>query len=170
MKKSIFTFFALIFISHLFAQNNKCACCTEKHAEFAFWEGQWDVTLPNGNKAGENDLKLILGKCVLQERWTSASPGYTGTSHSFYNVVAKQWEQVWIDNQGASLHLKGNKKGNQMILQTDEAINKDGNKFVNRVTWTDNDDGTVRQYWEVITQTKEGEKISVAFDGLYRRK
>ena len=31
----------------------------------------------------------------------------------------------------------------------------------------DNDDGTVRQLWETIT---EDDKITIAFDGLYRKK
>ena len=57
-----------------------------------------------------------------------------------------------------------------MILLTDAVLNKDGDSFVNRVTWTENKDGTVSQFWEVITQTKDGEKIAVAFNGLYTRK
>ncbi|TCK68697.1 hypothetical protein DFQ05_0207 [Winogradskyella wandonensis] len=170
MKSHITLLLFVVFALQLNAQSTNCACCTEKHAEFSFWEGEWEVTLPNGNKAGTNQLKLIQNKCVLQENWTSASPGYTGTSHSFYNGTKKQWEQVWIDNQGVSLHLKGNKVENQMILQTDPDLNKEGQQFINRVTWTDNEDGTVRQLWEVITQTKEGEKVVTAFDGLYKRK
>jgi len=169
MKSHLFLLFLLTIMFRLNAQNNNCACCTDKHSEFTFWEGEWEVTLPNGNNAGTNSLKLIQNKCVLQENWTSANAGYTGTSHSFYNVEKKRWEQVWIDNQGASLHLKGHKKGNQMILQTDEALNKEGDYFINRVTWTDNKDGTVRQLWEVITKTKKGNKTSVAFNGLYKR-
>ncbi|RNC86738.1 MAG: hypothetical protein ED556_04780 [Winogradskyella sp.] len=161
----------LIFASFLlvsYAQNSACACCTDNHKAFSFWEGEWTVS-QNGKKAGDNKLKFIQNGCVLEENWTSVSPGYTGTSHSFYNASKQQWEQLWIDNQGVSLHLKGHRKGNQMILKTDKAINKKGNSFVNRVTWTDNDDGTVRQLWEIITQTDDGEKISVAFDGLYKK-
>lgn len=169
--KHLILFIVVIFFSLIsYTQTNKCACCTEKHSEFSFWEGTWEVTNPNGTKAGTNTLKLIQNKCVLEENWVSATPGYTGTSPSFYNAKAKQWEQVWIDNQGVSLHLKGHKVDNKMILKTDESTNRKGQKFVNQVTWTDNPDGTVRQLWEVITQTDQGETVNVAFDGLYKRK
>ena len=168
--KHIYTllFFSL-FVSFGKAQTNAsqtCNCCTEKHAEFDFWLGTWEVTNPNGSRAGKNVIDKIQDNCILRENWTSATPGYTGTSHNFYNANTKQWEQIWIDNQGSSLHLKGNREDNKMILRTDEATNAQGQPFYHRVTWTYNDDGTVRQYWETITNGKE---ITVAFDGLYRK-
>ena len=39
---------------------------------------------------------------------------------------------------------------------------------LNRITWTPNKDGTVRQLWEASTD--QGKTWQVAFDGLYRRK
>lgn len=166
MKKSITTLCMILFSLVLFAQNKPCNCCTEKHAEFDFWVGTWEVTNPDGTKAGKNVISKIQDQCVLQENWTSNSPGYTGTSNNFYNYKAKQWEQIWVDNQGQSLHLKGNKLGNQMILRTDDESNAEGKSFYHRVTWTDNKDGTVRQLWETIA---EDEKVTIAFDGLYKR-
>ena len=148
------------------SQNNTCKCCTEKHTEFDFWIGSWTVTNPDGTVAGKNIIDKIQDNCILRENWTSATLGYTGTSTNFYNATTKQWEQVWVDNQGGSLHLKGHKVANQMILKTDEATNKDGQPFYHRVTWTHNEDGTVRQYWETITNGKD---ITVAFDGLYKK-
>ena len=53
-----------------------------------------------------------------------------------------------------------------MILQTDEEKNKEGIPFFHRITWTLNEDGSVRQYWETIVNTIE---ITVAFDGLYKK-
>ena len=53
-----------------------------------------------------------------------------------------------------------------MILKTDVAKNQKGEPFYHRVTWTKNDDNTVRQYWETITNDKD---ITVAFDGLYKK-
>ncbi len=153
----------------VYSQDKSCACCTENHSAFNFWVGEWEVTLPNGKNAGKNSITHKEGKCVIQEKWISASPGYTGTSNNFYNLKTKQWEQIWIDNQGASLHLKGNKIDNKMILRSDDEIDKDGNTFYNRVTWTDNADGTVRQLWETITKMPDGEKVAIAFDGLYKK-
>lgn len=166
--KSIYTLAVLLlFTISSFAQNKTCNCCSETHAEFDFWVGTWEVTNPNGTKAGVNVIEKVQDNCILQENWTSATPGYTGTSNNFYNYKAKQWEQIWVDNQGQSLHLKGNKVGNQMILRTDDETNADGKTFYHQVTWTDNEDGTVRQLWETFT---EGKEVTVAFDGLYKRK
>jgi len=49
-----------------------------------------------------------------------------------------------VDNQGANLHLKENRLNNQMILKTDVAKNKNGISYFHRVTWTLNEDGSVR--------------------------
>ena len=151
----IILFFSLLFFLQVNAQSSNCKCCTEKHAEFDFWIGSWIVTNPNGELAGKNEIKKIQDNCILQENWTSAKGKYTGTSSNFYNAQTKQWEQIWLDNQGGSLHLKGNRIGNKMILQTTESINKDGNPYIHRITWTTNDDGTVRQLWETITNDSE---------------
>lgn len=167
MKKIILLLVFVISSSFLMAQDSSCKCCTVKHSEFDFWIGTWEVTNPDGSEAGENTIKKVQEGCVLQENWTSATPGFTGTSNNFYNIKTEQWEQIWIDNQGQSLHLKGNKIGNQMVLQTDKETNAEGKITYHRVTWTDNEDGTIRQLWETIT---EGKDTIIAFDGFYKLK
>lgn len=148
------------------AQSGDCNCCTEKYTEFDFWMGEWTVTKPDGSLAGYNTIDKIQDNCILRENWASANGSFTGTSHNFYNRLTNQWEQVWIDNQGGSLHLKGNRKSNQMILKSDVSKNKNGEPYYHQVTWTLNEDGSVRQYWETITNDKD---ITVAFDGLYKK-
>ena len=164
--KLILLFLSLSLGLTMHAQINTCNCCTDKHSEFDFWIGNWSVTNPDGTNAGKNTIEKVQDNCVLRENWTSANGNFTGTSNNFYNFKTKQWAQIWVDNQGQSLHLKGNRIGNQMILKTDEELNKDGNPFFHRVTWTKNSDGTVRQLWETITNSKE---VTVAFDGLYKK-
>lgn len=165
--KNILLFLICLATSFAKAQTSSCNCCTEEHAQFDFWIGEWDVTNPDGSPAGKNSIEKIQNKCVLQENWTSAKGNYTGTSNNFYNFQKQQWEQIWIDNQGQSLHLKGNRIGERMILTSDELINQKGESYRNRITWTHNQDGTVRQLWEIIQNDKVS---SVAFDGLYKRR
>ena len=150
----------------VYAQDENCKCCTDEHKKFDFWVGTWIVTNPDGSLAGKNVIKKIQDNCILQENWTSTKGNYTGTSNNFYNAVSGQWEQIWIDNQGGSLHLKGNRVGNQMILRSEDLKGKEGESFYHRITWTKNDDGTVRQLWETITND---DKLTVAFDGLYKK-
>lgn len=167
MKFSISLIIFVLFSFSSIGQNNTtCNCCTERHAEFDFWVGTWKVTNPDGTAAGKNTIEKVQDNCILRENWTSAKPGYTGTSQNFFNLKTQQWEQIWVDNQGQSLHLKGNKNDNQMILRTDDETNNEGQSFYHRITWTKNEDGTVRQLWETITNNKN---VSIAFDGLYRK-
>lgn len=54
-----------------------------------------------------------------------------------------------------------------MILSSDRFKDKEGNWNINRITWTANDDGSVRQLWEVL---QDGKVTQVLFDGLYSKK
>ncbi len=145
------------------SQSEACSCCTEAHKAFDFWIGKWKVTNPDGSLAGTNTIEKVQDDCLLLENWVGTS-GNKGTSMNFYNLKAKQWEQLWVDNTGSHIKLKGNRTGNKMILSSDEFTSSDGNKYVNRITWSLNDDGTVRQLWELLQNEKV---VNVAFDGLY---
>ncbi len=92
----------------------------------------------------------MQGGCVLMENWVGAKGQYTGTSLNFYNNKTKQWEQLWVDNTGSYLKLTGNRAENQMIMKSLSFEGKDGKKYLNKITWTLNNDGTVRQLWEII--------------------
>lgn len=166
MRKLVF--FAFMAFASINAQEkDSCNCCSETQRAFDFWIGEWEVVnSDSGKPAGTSIISREEEGCVISESWTSANAGYTGTSLNFYNADTQQWEQLWVDNTGAHLKLKGNREGNQMILISDEFTNGDGKMFRNRITWTKNSDGTVRQLWEVL----QGEEVaSTAFDGLYKR-
>ncbi len=145
-----------------FAQSAPPAPPAEIH-DFDFWIGDWEVTA-KGKVAGYNRIEPILGGRVLQENYTT--PGaYAGHSFNLYNAPAKRWEQYWVDVTGLSLHLTGglNETG-AMVLQGDR-VQPDGSTVTDRITWTPNADGTVRQHWEVSEDG--GATWSTAFDGLY---
>ena len=156
----------LSFSASFFAQESSCSCCTRNHDDFDFWIGSWQVINKDGSLAGTNIIQKIQDNCILKENWISAKGNFTGTSFSFYNGTSNQWEQLWIDNQGEKLHLKGSRKENQMILQSEESIDKKGQPFYHRISWTLNDDGSVRQLWETISNNKD---VTIAFDGFYKK-
>ena len=167
MKQSIFLLYFFVVSASYAQQNSECNCCTAAYKAFDFWIGDWETYNPDGTLAGTNNIYKIQGNCALQENWTSAKAGYTGTSYTFYNAQKQQWEQIWIDNQGQSLHLKGNKIGNQMILKSEKIKSKSGGVLYNKITWTNNKNGTVRQLWETSSDLK---KWTIVFDGLYKKK
>lgn len=153
----------------LFAQQKipACPCCDEEYKQFDFWVGDW-VVYAKGKMAGYNKITKIEDGCVLRENWKSFDSSYSGSSYNFYDKVDKKWKQVWIDNQGTVLELSGRFENGRMVLQSKEKKAPDGNNIINRITWYENDDGTVRQLWE---QSNDGGiAFTVAFDGLYRRR
>ena len=135
--------------------------------DFDFWVGDWQVTnQANGKLAGHNRIELKHGGRVLVENYTT--PGaYTGMSLNGYDEVAKRWHQCWMDSGGGVLDLYGGLVEGKMVL-TGETVQTGGGRQLERITWTPNADGSVRQHWEQSTDA--GKTWTNAFDGLYRRK
>ena len=150
----------------LFAQN-KNPCSTEEHKKFDFWVGDWNVYDANNKLIGINTIVKMHSNCVMQENWESKTSPNKGTSYNYYDLSDKTWNQVWVDNSGYSLVLKGNFINNSMVLKSDLVTSKKGN-FYNRVTWTKNKDNSVTQLWESINQ--KGEVLQEVFRGIYKKK
>lgn len=144
------------------------ACTAAQQRQFDFWLGQWEVTNPAGKLAGRSRIEAILGGCVLLENWDSPS-GVSGKSFNLFNAGTGKWEQFWVDNGGSRLHLSGGRVAEAMVLQgvQDLPNAKTGLKQHERITWTPNADGSVRQHWE--TSNDDGRTWTTSFDGLYRR-
>jgi len=140
-------------------------CSDEKSHQFDFWIGEWEVT-SDEQLAGHNRIEPILDGCALQENWQGSS-GSAGSSFNFYNPQKSKWQQFWVWRNGTTLELEGEYADGRMILEGD-SLTQEGKTIRNRITWYDNDDGTVRQHWE--TSSDSGETWSTAFDGHYRRK
>lgn len=167
MKFRLFTVVVFITVIYSYGQTSNCACCTKDHTDFDFWIGSWKVENGEGVALGNNMIKKLEKGCVLQEHWVSADGNSTGTSINFYNQTSGQWEQLWVDNSGTHLKLKGNRKGDKMVLASEPFLHTDGISYINRITWTNNKNGTVRQLWEVLSEN--GNDVSVLFDGIYRK-
>lgn len=133
--------------------------------QFDFWIGEWTVTRPDGRVVGTNKIERIAGGHGLLENWTSAGGG-TGKSLNAYNTAKRQWQQFWVGGDGTILELAGGLDAQGRMVLSSAAAGGAGP--MNRIAWTPNSDGTVRQYWEV---SKDGGKTwSLAFDGRYARK
>ena len=133
-------------------------CSTEAHRAFDFWLGQWEVTTPaRENWSARSSITLDNNGCSIHEAYSTPS-GYAGRSVNFYDAANDRWHQTWIDNQGAPLYLEGGPSSGDMVLS-------DG---VNRITWSMQEDGRVRQHWE--TTADDGKTWTTAFDGFYRRR
>ncbi len=137
------------------------ACQSAEYRQFDFWIGTWDVFQPDGQKAGENRIEPISSGCALLEHW-SGRGGFTGKSLNIYDSTDKRWHQTWVDSSGGLLMISGGLVDKRIVLGSET-----GSAY-QRITWTPNDDGSVRQFWE--SSTDGGKTWTVLFDGKYVRR
>ena len=137
------------------------ACTPAEYRQFDFWIGEWDVVNqqpPAGRTppVSKSRISRILNGCAVLEEYETPS-GYAGKSFNFRDKAGR-WNQVWIDNGGQPLFLKGGMEGASMVL-------RDESTPINRITWSPAEGGKVRQHWE--TSKDGGKTWQTSFDGLY---
>jgi|ERR1044071_2329689 hypothetical protein len=140
-------------------------CASAEHRQFDFWLGDWQVHRPDGSLAGLNRITQEYGGCVVHEHYANGK-GYSGESLNTYDASRKVWHQTWVDSEGLLLVLEGHFTGKSMIMEG-STPQPDGSVAKQRITWTLNGDGSVRQLWE--SADAKG-AWSVVFDGLYTKK
>ena len=142
------------------------ACATADHRAFDFWLGTWEVTAAGQDQpTAINKISREHRGCVLREDYATKG-GYTGMSMSFYDAAQKKWHQTWMGLDGGALFIAGglNDKG-QMVLSNKNTPYYQEGQPINRVTWTPNRDGSVRQHWQA---SQDGGKTwTDVFDGKY---
>ena len=137
------------------------ACQTAEYRQFDFWLGEWEVFLPGGKKAGDSRIESIAAGCALLENW-SGNGGFSGKSLNSYDSEDKRWHQSWVDSSGSRLELVGSYADKRMVLSSAPG------STVQRIAWSVNDDGSVRQLWE--SSVDGGKAWAVKFDGKYVRR
>jgi len=145
---------------------DECTCCTKNYELFDFWLGDWDVFDNNGKLVGTNSISKQYDNCVIQEKWISAGTS-RGTSYNFFDKADGSWNQIWVDNSGYVLNLKGNFVDDAMVLKS-KLIKGPKQSYYNQISWFKNDDGSVTQLWEIYGENKN--KISESFRGIYKKK
>jgi hypothetical protein len=145
-------------------------CAVEKNREqhqFDFWIGKWEVTAASGTVAGHSRIEPIAGGCGISEHWDGTS-GSRGVSYNAWDPSSAHWHQFWLCNTpGDVLYLEGGMEQDRMVMQGTRANPATGKPQRQRITWTPNADGTVRQLWD--TSDDDGKTWVVSFDGMYRK-
>lgn len=152
--------------SSLQAQSSGCAG-QPGFGDFDFWVGEWEVFDNNtGNRAGENSIRKMESGCLLMESWQGAG-GSTGTSLNYYNPVTREWRQVWVSAGAYAIDIVGGLRGEAMVLEG-SIYNFAGAVWNFRGSWTPNEDGSVRQFFEQFNH--DSQVWEPWFDGRYVRK
>lgn len=163
--KTIFALALLALVAVSAVAQSPPKCDDPHHADFDFWAGTWNVTDPSGKTVGKNVITKVYDGCALLEKWTSAAGKFAGSSYNAYDRGRDVWHQTWIDNTGNLLLLEGGLSDGAMVL---EGTTAKGDEAVrNRITWTPQENGDVRQVWTVSNDG--GATWTTAFDGLYSR-
>ena len=105
----------------------------------------------------------MAARCSNRGPGGAASPARASTC---YDARDGRWHQTWVDSTGGRLELSGTLGDGRMVLASAVGeIGKPGDRSVQRITWTTNPDGSVRQLWE--SSDDGGATYRVAFDGKY---
>lgn len=167
--------FALLslFTIVMFSASAQKPCSSPAYRQFDFWLGEWEAFGPDGQKAGESKISLILDSCIILEEWTSASISqgirYAGKSFNTWNAATKQWQQTWVDNVGGTNeYLIGKFENNQIIYTSSPfPISKD-TMAIRKMTFTNLNTVTLRQHGEISKDN--GLSWATEYDLEYRRK
>ena len=138
-----------------------------EHRQFDFWIGNWDVFGPGGDVVGSNRIEPVSDGCGIAECWTGAS-GSRGVSYNAWDPGSRLWRQFWVGNtSGDVLCLEGGLVDGSMVLQGARPIPANGKPQLQRISWTPNPDGSVRQHWQ--QSDDDGASWTSVFDGIYRK-
>lgn len=136
----------------------------DRHHAFDFWIGKWDVS-SGGQAAGTNNIQPILGHCAIFEQWESVTGGL-GKSFNYYDPGYDHWRQIWISDSGTIIEFTG-KARDGGIFYTAETVNPaDGAVTHHKFEFTQNGDGSVRQFW--ATSTDDKATWNTIWDGHYQ--
>jgi hypothetical protein len=141
-------------------------CVLPQHRQFDFLLGDWEVSDSLGRRLGTNRIERILDGCVLYESWTGAS-GSRGHSFNAYDPGDNRWHQSWVDNEGTVLVITGGIVNGEMVMEGERKL-PDGSVTLERITWSPNADGSVRQLWQ--SSRDRGMRWGVVFEGIYRKR
>ena len=145
------------------------ACESEAHAGFDFWLGEWDV-FPNGSNAkiAESRIERMFEGCAIREHWMPLQ-GPQGGSTSLVNHNTGRWQQMWIGGNGVRVDFEGGPVDGGMVLTGYwDKFGPEGQGALVRMTYTANEDGSVRQFGEASGD--HGKSWQTSFDLLYRPK
>lgn len=146
-------------------QNTPSPCTGPEFHQFDFWVGSWEVTAQD-KVVGQNEIVPFAGGCALLENWTAAN-GSGGKSINAWRPAEKRWTQHWVGAGGVVLDLSGGMVDGRMVLSGSVRQTPRG-PVLDRITWTPVSPDTVRQVWEISTDS--GTTWRGIFDGTYTRK
>lgn len=141
-------------------------CAGPEYRQFDFWIGHWNASSTrDGSAQGVSLIERLYDGCTLRENWID--PQLTGGSLNTYVAADGKWHQLWTDSSGAWREFIGGLQGSDMVLiATYPSRRKPGFTAQERMTFTPNPDGSVRQH---MMMSSDGVTWVEGYDYTYRR-
>lgn len=141
------------------------ACDSEGHAGFDFWVGEWNVYGANREQmVARSTIVRRHNGCAVIEHWQPLR-GQGGTSLNSYDAASGQWHQKWVGSSPGAVDFIGGVVERKMVLTGNWPSPQVPHQLI-RMTYTANEDGSVRQFGE--GSTDHGLTWTTSFDFLYR--
>lgn len=140
-------------------------CDKVENRQFDFWIGRWKVFDTNdGSAQGDSLIEALYAGCTLRENWSD--PTLTGGSLNTYSPSDHKWRQTWTDSAGSWREFVGGMHNGEMILEaTFPSVRVSGATVRERMTFTHNPDGSVRQHMQT---SLDNQKWTEGYDYTYR--
>ena len=141
-------------------------CAAAEHRQFDFWVGRWDVyPTGTGRLVAHSLIERLYNDCVIRENWMPLRGG-GGSSLNSWRPAERIWRQTWADSANNWVEFTGGLDGDAMVL-TARAAGANGAPTLNRMTYTREPDGSVRQVG--ARSTDGGASWTPQYDFTYRR-
>ncbi|KAA3619966.1 MAG: DUF1579 domain-containing protein [Calditrichaeota bacterium] len=155
MAKKLLFLFLVLPLAVVTGQTNQKPCTSEESRQFDFWLGTWDLAWPGGQMGipegqtgtGTNQIKKVLGTCVIEENFSFPGGKFDGRSLSVFNPQKKMWQQTWVDNSGAYLLFEGQVEDGKMVLQM-EPVERNGKTFISRMVFENITENALDWNWQ----------------------
>lgn len=142
------------------------ACDSEAHAAFDFWVGEWTVT-PSGAETpiAESRIERLYSGCAIRENWMPFN-GRDGGSLNALDPQTGRWHQTWIGSSSGRVEFAGGSPLDGVMVLTGNWPTPAAPHQLIRMTYTLQDDGSVRQHGEASLD--HGVSWATSFDLIYR--
>lgn len=141
-------------------------CAAEEFGALDFWVGEWDVfQTGTETQVATSRIEKVSNGCAIRESWMPLrGPG--GTSLSSYDAETGLWHQLWIGAQPGRVFFEGGAVEGALVLTGYWGRDAEGQPSLVRMTYSLNDDGSVRQHGQASSD--HGLNWTDSFDLTYR--
>lgn len=141
------------------------ACNSPELKQLEFMIGEWESYDKIGNLEGKSEINIVLGSCIIEEKWEGAD-GINSQSTLNFDMNSEKWHQVWSDDFGNIQTFEGKMKNGKLTLKS-ETIDDNGKKVYHKVTYSKGTKGQIQHSWKT---SKDNKNWKTVFEGNYKKK